>query len=169
VHLEANGIGLAEPACDGTLTPEQGEGPYYIAGSPERYSLLEPDMAGTRLLVVGYVLDAGCQPIPGALLDFWQANDAGEYDNAGYTLRGRQFTDPQGRYFLETIVPAEYPGRPQHIHVKVQPPGGEVLTSQLYFPGSNGGGSSALFSPETVVTIEDRGDYRVAYYNFVVE
>ena len=34
-----------------------------------------------------------------------------------------------------TIVPGGYPGRTRHFHVKVQRPGGRVLTTQLYFPG----------------------------------
>ncbi len=44
----------------------------------------------------------------------------------------------QGRYTLETIVPGEYPGRTQHIHVKVQAPNGPILTTQIYFPGVAG-------------------------------
>lgn len=92
-------------------------------------------MQGEVLKVVGYVLDANCQPIANAWLDFWQADANGEYDNAGYILRGHQFTDSQGRYQLETIMPGLYSSRPiRHIHVKVQPPGGSILTTQLYFP-----------------------------------
>lgn len=163
-----NGISLAAPTCDGTLTPEQTEGPYYKQGSPEQNILYQSGMTGTRLIVVGYVLDANCDPIPGAWLDFWQADGNGNYDNQGYTLRGYQFTDDQGRYYLETVVPGEYPGRTQHIHVKVQAPGGQVLTSQLYFPGSPGNNTDNIYTPSTQVTIEDHGDYEVAYYNFVV-
>jgi len=164
-----NGITLAEPVCDGTITPQQTEGPYYKEDSPEQNVLYESGMAGTRLLVVGYVLDADCQPIPGAWLDFWQADASGEYDNAGYTLRGHQFTDEQGRYFLETVVPGEYPGRTQHIHVKAQAPGGQIVTSQLYFPGSAGNTTDRIYTSATQVTIEDRGDNLVAYYNFVLD
>jgi protocatechuate 3,4-dioxygenase beta subunit len=163
-----NGITLSAPVCDGTFTPEQTEGPYYKEGSPEQSTLYESGMAGTRLIVVGYVLDANCQPVPGAWLDFWQADGNGEYDNAGYSLRGHQFTDEQGRYFLETVFPGEYPGRTQHIHVKVQPPGGQVITSQLYFPGSAGNTTDGIFTSATLVTVEDMGDHQVAYYNFVL-
>jgi protocatechuate 3,4-dioxygenase beta subunit len=161
-------ITLGTPACSGTFTPEQTEGPYYTAGSPERKIIYESGMAGTRLIIVGYVLDADCQPISGAWLDFWQADASGNYDNQGYTLRGHQVTDEQGRYFLETVVPGEYPGRTQHIHVKLQEPGGQILTSQLYFPGSAGNSTDNIYTPATLVTIEDRGDYQVAYYDFVL-
>jgi protocatechuate 3,4-dioxygenase beta subunit len=164
----ANEIVLPAPACDGTLTPEQTEGPYYTADTPERNSLFEPGMAGQRLLVVGYVLDTNCQPTSNAWLDFWQADASGQYDNQGYVLRGHQFTDSQGRYVLETVIPGEYPGRTQHIHVKLQRPGGQVVTSQLYFPGSGSNASDGIFDAALLVTLEERGDYTVAYYNFVL-
>jgi len=93
------GITLPEPTCSG-LTQSQTEGPYYKPDTPERTSFLEEDMQGTRLILAGYVLDQNCQPLPDAWLDFWQADANGEYDNAGYRLRGHQFTDAQGRYYL---------------------------------------------------------------------
>ncbi len=51
-----NGITLPEPLCSG-LTQPLNEGPYYIPNSPERNSLYEAGMPGTRLIVAGYVLD----------------------------------------------------------------------------------------------------------------
>src|SRR5215210_7521587 len=111
-------------ACTpGTMTPSQTEGPYYKAGAPERTSLLEPGMAGTPLTITGYVMTPDCQPVASAWLDFWQADGNGAYDNRGYTLRGHQYTDADGRFVLQTVVPGEYPGRTGHIHVKVQAPG----------------------------------------------
>lgn len=152
---------LPAPACDGTLTPSQTEGPYYTPDTPERNSLLEEGMPGERLLLIGYVLDQNCNPIPRAWLDFWQANSAGEYDNAGYTLRGHQFTDEQGRYFLETVMPGLYSSRPiRHIHVKVQPPGGQILTSQLYFPEQP--------VENLTVQIIPQDGYQLGLFNFVV-
>src|SRR5688572_8363377 len=69
------------PACadddDLAATVEQTEGPFYTPDTPERRSLLEPGITGTRLVVSGYVYDTACQPIPGALLDFWHCDDAG--------------------------------------------------------------------------------------------
>ena len=125
-------------------------------------------MPGKKLIVVGYVLDQNCQPLANAWLDFWQADANGAYDNQGYTLRGHQFTDSQGRYFLETVLPGEYPGRTQHIHVKVQPPNGSILTSQLYFPQAAGNAGDGIFDPALLVDLEDRQDYLLAYFDFVV-
>ena len=50
---------------------------------PARTSLLEPGMGGTRIVLTGSILTTDCRPIAGALLDFWQADDRGEYDNSG--------------------------------------------------------------------------------------
>jgi protocatechuate 3,4-dioxygenase beta subunit len=143
------------------LTPENTEGPYYTPDTPERTSLLEEGWQGDKLILIGYVLDSNCRPIPNAWLDFWQADANGEYDNTGYTLRGHQFTDEQGRYTLETVMPGLYSSRPiRHIHVKVRAPGGEVVTTQLYFPEQPIDGLT--------VQLEDKGDYHLGIFNFVV-
>jgi hypothetical protein len=155
------GISLPPPACAG-LTQSQTEGPYYKPDSPQRNSLLEDGMPGTRLILVGYVLDQNCQPLPNAWLDFWQADASGEYDNAGFRLRGHQFTDTQGRFYLETILPGLYGSRPiEHIHVKLRPEGGQETTSQLYFPQQPVEGLT--------VTLEDKGGYFLVYFNFVLQ
>jgi protocatechuate 3,4-dioxygenase beta subunit len=155
------GVTLPAPVCAG-LTQPQTEGPYYKSDTPQRSSLLEGGMPGTRLILVGYVLNQDCRPLPNAWLDFWQADANGEYDNAGYRLRGHQFTDAQGRYYLETILPGLYSSRPiEHIHVKVRPEGGQEITSQLYFPQQAVEGLT--------VTLEDRGDHMVGYFTFVVQ
>jgi len=151
---------LGAPTCAG-LTPENTEGPYYTPDTTERKSLLEEGWQGDKLILIGYVLDSNCQPIPGAWLDFWQADANGEYDNSGYNLRGHQFTDEQGRYTLETIMPGLYSSRPiRHIHVKIRVPGGEVVTTQLYFPEQPIDGLT--------VQLEDKGDYHLGIFNFVV-
>ena len=155
------GVSLPAPVCNG-LTQPQTEGPYYKADTPERNVLYEEGMEGTRLILVGYVLDQDCNPLPNAWLDFWQADARGEYDNAGYRLRGHQYTDEQGRYYLETVLPGLYLSRPiEHIHVKVRPEGREEITSQLYFPNQPVEGLTVL--------LEDRGDYSVGYFNFVIQ
>jgi protocatechuate 3,4-dioxygenase beta subunit len=126
------------PSCNDNdaVTPSQIEGPYYTPNSPERRSLLEPGIMGTKIVVTGLVLSSNCIPIARTLLDFWHADDNGEYDDVGYRLRGHQFTDEAGRYRLETIVPGLYPRRTRHFHVKVQVPNNpSILTTQLYFPG----------------------------------
>ena len=156
-------------ACDAAVTPSQTEGPFYKPGSPERTSLLEPDMPGTKLVISGYVLTRDCQPIGGAWLDFWQADANGAYDNSGYRLRGHQFTDATGRYELETVLPGQYPGRTPHVHVKVQAPNQSVLTTQLYFPGQPRNDRDGIFNPALLVSIQDTDDGKLASFDFVLD
>ena len=37
------------------------------------------DAIGQRIIVYGRVLDENARPVPGALLEFWQANAGGRY------------------------------------------------------------------------------------------
>ncbi len=152
-----------------SLTPAQTEGPYFKPSSPERTSLVDPGMPGTRLVLTGRVLALTGQPIAHALLDFWQADATGAYDNSGYRLRGHQFTDEAGQYRLETVIPGFYPGRTRHIHVKVQPPNGPVLTTQLYFPDEARNASDGIFDPRLVLPIQDTPDGKTAVFDFVIQ
>jgi protocatechuate 3,4-dioxygenase beta subunit len=158
------------PNCQkpASLTPAVTEGPYFKANSPERASLIDASTTGLPLTLTGYVLTADCQPVAGALLDFWQANAQGQYDNSGYTLRGHQFTDSAGRYHLETIVPGLYPGRTEHIHVKVQAPNGPLLTTQLFFPGTAENSTDQIFDPALLIQVASSGSQMQATYDFVV-
>jgi protocatechuate 3,4-dioxygenase beta subunit len=158
------GRAFAQLTC-GQLTARQTEGPFFKTNTPQRTSLLEK---GDRnvLVVSGLVLSAQCKAVANALLDFWHADDLGDYDNQGFRYRGHQFTDAQGRFRLETIVPAEYPGRARHIHVKVQAPGKRVLTTQLYFPGDPGNARDGLYRAHLAMRMQKPGE---GAFDFVVE
>ncbi len=169
---EATAQGQAPPgACtpNSRPTPSQTEGPYYKAGSPQRTSLIETGITGTKITLTGFVFSTDCRPVAHARLDFWQANDKGEYDNAGYRLRGHQFTDDAGRYSLETILPGLYPGRTRHIHVKVQAPNRPALTTQLYFPGEPRNQSDGIFNQSLIVTMREGPAGKVATFDFIVD
>lgn len=160
----AAATGCTVPAA---LTPAMTEGPYFKSGSPERASLID-NLPGTKLILTGYVLSADCTPIPHALLDFWQADSQGQYDNSGYTLRGHQFTDAAGHFQLETVVPGLYPGRTEHIHVKVQAPNGPILTTQLFFPGVSQNQSDSIYNPQLLINVQSSSGTMTATYNFIV-
>ena len=91
-------------------------------------------MGGTLVDLSGFVLTRACRPVARVVVDLWQADDRGEYDNRSFRLRGHQRTDAAGRYQFRTIVPANYDFRTRHFHVKVAAPGRPVLITQLYFP-----------------------------------
>ncbi|HEV8343805.1 MAG TPA: intradiol ring-cleavage dioxygenase [Candidatus Binatia bacterium] len=159
------------PACgDGDdITPSQTAGPFFKPRSPERRSLLEPGMQGTRIVLQGQVLSTKCKPISRALVDFWHANANGVYDNAGYRLRGHQFTDAEGRYRLETVVPGLYPGRTRHFHVRVQAASRPILTTQLYFSGEAGNKGDAIFNPKLAISLRDSAGGKAATFDFLLD
>ena len=152
------------------LTPTQIEGPYYKVGSPQRSTLIEPGITGTPLVLTGQVLNERGKPIPGAVLDFWQSDDVGNYDMLGNILRGHVFTDRDGRYSLETIVPACYePRQARHIHVKVQGVS-RILTTQLFFSDDEGRLRDRWFITELEIQMEKSADgKKQGSFDFVIE
>ena len=160
----------ATPSCGASEAPtaSQTEGPFYKRSTPQRSSLIEPGVTGDRLVLGGFVLTTDCKPLPGAVLDFWQADAKGNYDNDGFRLRGHVLTDEQGRYRIETIVPGAYPGRTRHIHVKVQPPGGRVLTTQLYFPDEPANQRDGIYSPALLMALVRGPEAAQGTFNFVL-
>ncbi len=166
----SSGAGGSSDRC--VVTRADIEGPFFSSGSPERTNLREAGLAGQLLLVRGRVLDPSCAPLSGALLDFWQANDAGAYDNQGFRLRGHQITDSSGRFEMRTIVPGRYLNgnqfRPAHLHVKVAVGGGELLTTQLYFEGDPFNGVDPWFSEATMLRPRLEGNELAADYDFTV-
>ena len=150
--LAAVGItGIAKPAkaakndaieCDKTTLDFYGEGPFYTNNPPDIQNnlLATTGEPGTPIIVSGRVYNLDCaQFIPETDIDVWHANDAGEYDNVGYNLRGITKTNPQGFYMFQTVMPGKYLNgnqfRPAHIHFKITPPNFPTLTTQLYFEG----------------------------------
>jgi protocatechuate 3,4-dioxygenase beta subunit len=124
------------PFChDGDeATVRETEGPFFKPKSPERSDLREAGTGARQLDLSGLVLTRSCQPLRGAVVDLWHADERGEYDNVGFRYRGHVLTGPDGVFRFRTIVPAIYFGRTRHYHVKVQAPGSRLLTTQLYFP-----------------------------------
>jgi len=159
------------PACGGSLeaaTLRQSEGPFFKPRSPERADLREAGIKGEPIELVGFVLTPACRPLAHALVDLWHADGTGEYDNSGFRLRGHQYTDAQGRYRFLTIVPAAYDGRTRHFHVKVQPPGGSLLTTQLYFPDEPKNRSDGLFRRELLMKVAKAEDGLAGRFDFVL-
>ncbi|MCT8996834.1 protocatechuate 3,4-dioxygenase subunit beta [Chelativorans intermedius] len=108
---------------------------------------------GPRIIVYGKVLDENARPVPGVLVEFWQANAGGRYRHKkdGYLAPldpnfggcGRTITDAEGNYFFRTIQPGAYPWpngindwRPAHIHFSLFGHGFvQRLITQMYFEG----------------------------------
>jgi protocatechuate 3,4-dioxygenase beta subunit len=162
-------VSISDTTDELTLTPTQIEGPYYKVGSPHRSSLIEPGISGTPITLTGRVLNERGKPIPGAVVDFWQSDDVGNYDMLGNLLRGHVFTDADGIYSLETIVPACYePRQARHIHAKVQGVS-RPYTTQLYFSDDEERVKDHYYMRELEVQVEDlpNGSKR-GTYDFVI-
>lgn len=159
------------PACkDGDApTAAQTEGPYFKPQSPERSDLREPRARGEPALLTGLVLTRGCKPVAKALIELWHADAAGDYDNTGFRYRGHVFTDEAGRFQFRTIVPARYPGRTRHYHVKVQAPNRPVLTTQLYFPDEPANARDGLFDRALLMRTAKNAGGLAAQFSFVLD
>ncbi len=145
-----------EAACH--TTPAQTEGPFYpvkdqedkdddltaVRGRPQRAQ-------GQVIYIGGLVSDENCRPVPGALVEIWQACASGRYNHPGdenpapldpdFQYWGRAVTDANGEYRFRTILPGAYQAdtdwiRPPHIHYKVHRKGFHELTTQMYFSGN---------------------------------
>jgi protocatechuate 3,4-dioxygenase, beta subunit len=113
---------------------------------------VDRDPIGERIIVHGRVIDEDERPVPGALVEVWQANAGGRYrhtvDNwpspldPNFTGAGRALTDSSGYFRFLTIKPGAYPWgnhpnawRPAHIHFSLF---GRAFTqrlvTQMYFP-----------------------------------
>jgi len=108
---------------------------------------------GERIIVTGRVIDEDGRPVPGTLIEIWQANACGRYIHPkdqhdapldpNFRGEGRVVTDDEGRYRFVTIKPGAYPWRnhpnawrPAHIHLSLFGPAFVTrLVTQMYFPG----------------------------------
>ena len=159
------------PQChDGDeATIRQTEGPYFKPSSPQRANLVEPDTKARLVEINGQVLTHSCRPVERALVDLWHADERGEYDNVGFRYRGHLFTDNEGRYRFRTILPALYPGRTRHYHIKVHALERSVLTTQLYFPDEPANRRDGLFRRDLAMRIAETSNGLAARFDFVLD
>ena len=157
-------------ACDDGDDPtvETTEGPYFSTGSPERSSLVENNDEGTMFTLSGLVTDSQCAPRAQAKIELWHADPAGEYDNVGYRYRGHFFTADDGTFSVDTLKAGLYPGRTRHFHLKVQPPGGSVLTTQLFWPEEDGNAGDGIFDASLLMNVMSDNASESGSFHFVV-
>ena len=147
-------------------------GPFHMVASPRRALGDTIDLVGTgpQCVLEGRVLSADGTPLPGAVLDVWQANDQGFYDVQQPDVqppgngRGLFTAGQDGAYWFRTIVPTHYPiptdgpvgtlleatkrhpYRPAHVHFIVTAPGHRPLTTHIFVAGSPYIESDAVFA-----------------------
>jgi protocatechuate 3,4-dioxygenase beta subunit len=132
------------------LTPDAGEGPYYLDPKLVRSDIASGQPGAPLELALQVVRAGDCATLANARVDVWHADALGLY--SGYEqqsgvggvstkaaagqkyLRGTQFTDTAGNVQFRTIFPSWYGGRTPHLHFKVFLSGNEAVASQIFFP-----------------------------------
>jgi protocatechuate 3,4-dioxygenase beta subunit len=135
-------------AC--VLTPEAGDGPFYLDPRLIRSDITSGKPGAPLDLALQVVRAGDCATLANARVDVWHADALGLY--SGYAqqpgvggvptdvavgqqyLRGTQFTDASGNVRFRTIFPSWYGGRTPHVHFKVFLGGSQVVASQIFFP-----------------------------------
>ena len=145
--------------CLDKKTPAQVEGPFYpvVDQIDTDADLIQVTGASTIakgeiVIIEGVVTDQSCKPVPGALVEIWQACTSGKYNHPSdsnpaaldpnFQYWGKAVTDTQGKYRFRTIIPGDYPAndqwrRPPHIHFKISRLGYIELITQMYFAGES--------------------------------
>lgn len=162
---------LNNPAAGGAESAAALLGPFWRADAPllaAGASIAGPGTAGAPLDVTGVVRGADGQALVGAIVDVWQADPKGLYENQDSTqpdmnLRGRFVTDAEGRYLLRSVMPAGYPVpidgpcgdllraqrrsefRPAHLHFMVSAAAHRVLVTQVFPQGTEHLGDDPVF------------------------
>jgi protocatechuate 3,4-dioxygenase beta subunit len=154
-------------AC--TQTADNILGPFYKPNAPFRNDLTTGASVTQSLEVSGRVVGCDCEtPLAGAVVDIWQADESGAYDNAGFVLRGRMQTDADGLYRYTSVLPGAYLNgsqyRPKHVHYKISHPEASELVTQLYFQGDPYIAQDPYVNDALVMPLsEDSGIYRVIF------
>ena len=170
-------------------------GPFFVAGSPafENGDDLANGAPGEPCDVSGRVVDVEGKPVPGALIEVWQADEDGFYDVQYADLqqprgRGHLRSDADGRFWFQTVKPEAYPipddgpvgellraggrgpMRPAHIHFMVTAEGYQRLITHVFVEGDEYLDSDAVFGVRSalIAPFTRDGDHWTASYDLVL-
>ena len=154
-------------------------GPFYLEGAPElpTGATMSQDGRGEPVVVTGRVLSTNGTPIPHALLDVWETDENGLYEQQDpeqpdMNLRGKFRSDSEGRYCFVGIKPVSYaipddgpvghllralgrhPFRPAHIHLLISADGFAPVTTHLFVKGDKYLDSDAVFGTKESLIVD---------------
>lgn len=186
-YLESRGEAATVPAGDWRPTEDNILGPFHREGAPFRAKITPPLEPGDVMLISGRVWAHDTKrPLAGAVLDVWQANKDGRYDNDDprkppakdvFVNRARLITDGSGYYEYETIMPGRYQigrdvWRPAHIHYMIRYPGYKKLVTQLYFKGDPMNSKDRFIKKSLIIDLakvkSDNGPYLKGEFDIVL-
>lgn len=165
-------------------TPNTVAGPFYRADVPDMPAgaNISRDGKGEPLTVSGRVLGLSGEPVSGAVVEVWQANAEGKYENQEpdrqpeHNLRGRFVTDARGGFTFTTVMPRGYAlpsdgpvgrlmkrlglelERPAHLHFRVTAEGYETLTTHIFDHSDPAVGRDAIFGVKPELLARFRAD-----------
>jgi hydroxyquinol 1,2-dioxygenase len=169
-------------AVEGGVTESTVLGPFFVAGSPavELGGDIAAGAPGEPCWVEGSVRDVDGTPIPGALVEVWEADEDGFYDvqyaDTRTAARGHLGTEADGgfRFWALTATPYPIPAdgpvgrllaatgrspmRAPHLHFMVSAPGFRTLITHIFVSGESLGGDSVFGVRESLVTPFVRSD-----------
>ncbi|CAM3414189.1 dioxygenase [Kibdelosporangium persicum] len=162
----------------GKATPATVLGPFHIDGSPPAGfgHDMSDGLPGTPLFITGTVRNTDGNPLPGAVLDVWQADTDGVYeaqlpDIDEARLRAKYQTRQDGSYCVRTIAPLGYAipmdgpvgaligqteishFRPAHIHFLLDEPGHRKLITHLFQEGSDYLDTDVVFGTKDALVV----------------
>lgn len=162
-------------------------GPFHRERAPFRAKIPPPMEPGNVLLISGRVFGLHTRrALSGAVIDIWQANAAGRYDNDDadnppaadvFLNRARLITDENGYYEFETIKPGAYQigansWRPSHIHYLVRHTRYLQLITQLYFRGDEHQRTDNFIRQSLIIELRQRriprGTYNTGTFNIIL-
>ncbi|RDK05410.1 intradiol ring-cleavage dioxygenase [Cupriavidus lacunae] len=156
---------------DGESTQTTVLGPFYVEEARD-FPLganISSESGDEPLIVEGSVKDSRGNPISGALIETWHADNRGFYDvqrdtgKSALDMRARFHADETGRFWYRSIVPAAYPipndgpvgkmldaqgrhpYRPAHVHFKLSAPGFETIVTHVFLDGDHYLDSDVVF------------------------
>ncbi|WP_414588466.1 S8 family serine peptidase [Scytonema sp. PCC 10023] len=174
------------------LIESQPEGPFYRQGSPFTTNLYPEDSTGLLVVFSGTVSNTNCEKIANALIDVWQSDDKGAYDNDDpdnppapdfFRCRGRMKTDESGNFTFNTVIPSNYQPDPvgnpswfrvKHIHFKVFADGYQPLTTEVGLEPDDFVNSDFWLKPSLLTKLVEINDgthskpYLKAHFDFVL-
>jgi protocatechuate 3,4-dioxygenase alpha subunit len=164
------------------ITASQTVGPFFKDGLAWKDGDrgFPPGTPGRRIAVEGRVVDGNGDPVPDALLEFWQPDASGAFGGptpgscAGF---GRVPTDGDGRFAFATVLPGRVPGadgalQAPHLAVTVHARGlTHHLHTRVYFAGEAANAGDAvlkLAGPRAATLVAQRAAGEGAGYRWDV-
>jgi hydroxyquinol 1,2-dioxygenase len=156
----------------GGATEGSNLGPFYLDNAPEKAlgAHLADGRPGATVLVHGRVTDTLHKPLPGAIVDTWQADATGTYPiqeqaqgQDKFDLRGKFTADENGRYWYTTVLPKPYTvpydgpvgrlltagnrhaWRAAHLHFIIRAKGMSAITTEVLFENTEYIDNDAVF------------------------